>query len=301
MNGREYLVFSERPELKNPKLVCGITGWVDGGEASTGSVEYLIKKLKVKKFAELPVDRFHVYQLPGQVSLRPNIKIEDGILKYHRFPQNRFYYWINPEAGDDLILFLGTEPCLNWEEYGGAIISLAEEFGVVRIYQLGGVMDETPHTREPNVSCTCSSESLKEEMQGYGVQFGSYEGPGSFATAMLHLCRNKSIEVVDIMARATYYPEFNVVIAHNPKTIRAVVRRLNSLLHLNLDISDLDKQAEELEAKLGFMVSQSPEFRAYVNELEKDYIEAKYDEPLDVSADEAIHLAEEFLREKREE
>lgn len=282
-------------------MICGITGWVDGGEASTGSVEYLVKKLKAKKFAEMPIDRFHIFQFPGQVSLRPTIKIEDGILKEHKFPHNVFYYWVNPEAGNDLILFSGSEPCSNWEDYGRAILSIAEGFGVIRIYQLGGVMDETPHTREPNVSCTCSSEVLKAEMEKYNVQFGNYEGPGSFATTMLYLCRNKSIELIDMMARATYYPEFNVVIAHNPKTIRAIVKRLNSLLNLKLDISDLDRQAEELEAKLGFMVSQSPEFRTYVSELEKDYTESKYEEPLDVSADEAIHLAEEILREKREE
>ena len=301
MAGSENLVYNERPGLNHPNMICGITGWVDGGEASTGSVGYLVKKLKAKKFAEMPIDKFHIFQFPGQVSLRPTIKIEDGILKEHKFPRNVFYYWVNPDNGNDLILFSGSEPCFNWEEYGRAILDVAEEFGVIRIYQLGGVMDETPHTREPNVSCTCSSEALKEEMGKYNVQFGNYEGPGSFATMMLYLCQIKSIEIVDMMARATYYPEFNVVIANNPKTIRAIVKRLKSLLHLNMDIADLDRKAEELEAKLGFMVSQSPEFRTYVAELEKDYTELKYEEPLDVSADEAIHLAEEILREKREE
>jgi len=282
-------------------MVCGIGGWVDGGEAATGSVKYLAKKLAAKRFAEIPLDRFHIFQVPGQLSLRPQIRIEEGMLKEHHFPQNQFFSWVNPNADNDLILFRGTEPNLNWEEYAGAILDLAEEFAVVRIYLLGGVLDKTPHTREPGVSCTCSSEKLKEEMQKCGMQFSSYEGPGSFATTLLHLCQARQRQVVSITARATYYPEFNIVIPHNPKTIRAVVRHLNYLLDLNLDVSDLDRQAEEFEAKLDFMASQNPRFQAYIEKLEKDFTEAKYEEPLGISPDEAVRLAEEFLKEKRED
>jgi len=282
-------------------MVCGISGWVDGGEAATGSVRYLVRRLKAKRFAEIPIDKFHIFQVPGQLSLRPQVRMEDGILKEHRFPQNQFFYSVNPNADNDLILFLGTEPNLNWEEYADAILGVAEEFAVFRIYLLGGVLDKIPHTKEPSVSCSCSSEQLKEEMQKYNVRFSNYEGPGSFGTTLLYTCQKKQMQMVSITARATYYPEFNIVIPRNPKAIRAVVRRLNGLLHLNLDISDLDRDAEEFEAKLGFMASQNPEFQAYVEELEKDFIEVKYEEPLDISASEAVQIAEEFLKEKKED
>ncbi len=301
MDRRGNVIIVEKPRLRHPYMVCGISGWVDGGEAATGSIRYLVEKLEAKRFAEIPIDRFHIFQVPGQLSLRPHIKIEDGVLKEHRFPQNQFFYWVNPNADNDLILFLGTEPNLNWEEYAEAILGVAEEFAVVRIYLLGGVLDKTPHTREPDVSCACSSDQLREEMRKYSMQFSNYEGPGSFATTLLHLCQDRRVQMVSITARATYYPEFNIIIAHNPKTIRAVVRRLNQLLRLNLDVSDLDRQAEEFEAKLSFMASQNPQFHAYVEELEKDFTELKYEEPLEISPDEAVRLAEEFLREKRED
>ena len=298
---RGNVIITEKPKLRHPYLVCGIGGWVDGGEAATGSIRYLVRKLGTKRFAEIPIARFHIFQVPGQLSLRPQIKIEDGLLKEHRFPQNQFFYWVNPNTDNDLILFLGTEPNLNWEEYAEAILSVVEEFAVARIYLLGGVLDKTPHTKEPAVSCACSSEQLKKEMQKYGMQFSNYEGPGRFGTTLLYICQQKQVPMVSITARATYYPEFNIVIPRNPKSIRAVIRRLNSPLRLNLDISDLDREAEEFEAKLGFMASHNPEFQTYIEELEKDYIEVKYEEPLDISANEAVQLAEEFLKEKRED
>jgi len=298
---RGNVIITGKPKLRHPYLVCGIGGWVDGGEAATGSTRYLVRKLGAKRFAEIPIARFHIFQVPGQLSLRPQIKIEDGLLKEHRFPQNQFFYWVNPNADNDLILFLGTEPNLNWEEYAEAILSVVEEFAVARIYLLGGVLDKTPHTKEPAVSCACSSEQLKKEMQKYGMQFSNYEGPGRFGTTLLYICQQKKVPMVSITARATYYPEFNIVIPRNPKSIRAVIRRLNSPLRLNLDISDLDREAEEFEANLSFMASHNPEFQTYIEELEKDYIEVKYEEPLDISANEAVQLAEEFLKEKRED
>ena len=301
MDKRGNLIITEKPKLRHPYMVCGISGWLDGGESATGSIKYLVRKLGAKTFAKIPLDKFHVFQVPGQLSLRPHIKIKEGVLKEHRFPKNQFFYWVNPNADNDLILFQGTEPNLNWEEYAEAMLSIAEEFAVTRIYLLGGVLDKTPHTKEPGVSCVCSSEQLKEEMQKYNVQFGNYEGPGRFGTMLLYICQKKRIEMISITARATYYPEFNIIVQRNPKAIRTVIRRLNSLLRLNLESSDLDREVEEFEAKIGFMVSHNPEFQTYVEELEKDFIEVKYEEPLDISGDEAVRIAEEFLKRKKED
>ncbi|MEE9366007.1 MAG: PAC2 family protein [Dehalococcoidales bacterium] len=295
------LQFLEKPELRQPYLICGINGWVDGGEAATGTTQYLVKKLKAKKFAEMPLDRYHVFQVPGQLSLRPQIKIADGLLKQHVFPRNEFFYWVDPHSAHDLILYLGTEPNTNWEEYAENILNLAAHYSASRIYVLGGVLDKTPHTREAGVFCACTSKELRQEMLKYNMQSSNYEGPGSFSITMLHLAQKRKMPMVSIIARATYYPEFNIVIPRNPKAIKAVVLRLNDLFHLNLDMSDIDQEADELEVKLNFMASHNQEFQAYIEELEKDYVEVKYEAPLDLTANEAVQLAEEFLKETREE
>ncbi len=211
MDRQGNVIIVKKPRLRHPYMVCGISGWVDGGEVATGSIQYLVRKLEAKRFAEIPINRFHIFQVPGQLSLRPHIRIEDGILKEHRFPQNQFFYWFNPNADNDLILFLGTEPNLNWEEYADAILGVAEELAVIRIYLLGGVLDKTPHTREPGVSCACSSGQLKEEMRKYSVQFSNYEGPGSFSTTLLRICQDRRGQMVSITTRATYYPEFDKI------------------------------------------------------------------------------------------
>jgi len=294
------VVFAENPKLRQPYMVCGMGGWLDGGEAATGSVRYLIRKLEAIVFADMPIAKFHVFQVPGQVSLGPSITIEDGILKEHRLPENQFFYWVNPTSEHDLILFLGTEPNMNWDEYAGAILDVAQEFAVARVYLLGGLLEDNPYTREPGVMCICSSPELQEEMDKYGVQFVSYEGPGSFGTALLHACQNRGLQMAGLIARATYYPAFNIAIPYNPKAIRALVRRLNRLLDVNLGLSDLDREVEDWEGKLTLFGRHNAQFAAYIKQLEKDFVEVKYEEPLDISAEEAVQLAQELLKGEKE-
>lgn len=284
----------EKPKLKHPYMVCGFNGWVDGGESSTGTIRYIIRKLNAKKFAEIPIEKFHVFQVPGQEFLRPDVIIENGTLKEHHFPKNEFFH-CNTAGNNDLILFLGTEPNLNWEEYAQTILGVAGDFTVKRVYLLGGVLGRVPYTKEPNVSCVCSPPALLVEMKKYNVQLASYEGPGSFGTTLIYECQKNNLQVVSLMAIALYYPEYNITVPRNPSSIRAIMKRLNRLLNINLDISDLNAEVADLKGKLGFMTNQNSELKDYMSKLEKDYDELKYEEPLEISADEAVRIAEELL------
>jgi proteasome assembly chaperone (PAC2) family protein len=295
----QNLAFLEEPNLRSPDMVCGIGGWVDGGSAATGSVKYLVRRLKAKVFAEMPIARFHIHQLPGQESLRPQVKMKNGLLEDHRFPSNQFFYWVHPNADHDLILFLGTEPNLNWEEYAEGVLSLASEMSVSRIYLLGGVMDTCPHTMEPWVSCACTSAGLKKEMSKYAVGDSNYEGPGSIDTTLMHYCQNRRLDAVSMVAGSTFYPDFNIAIGYNPKSIRALMRRLNPLLGLKLELADLDTLVRDFENKLGSTLNQTAEFKAYVAQLEKKYEEVVFEEPLDLSGEEAVDMVEEFLQDDR--
>jgi len=294
---KDDVTYTARPELRQPVMVIALDGWVDGGQAATGTLSFLRRKLRPRKLAEIHPGRFYVYQVPGQLSLRPHCRIENGLLTEYRRQHNVFYYWINSEAGQDVILFQGAEPNLNWDDYCAAVLRVAGEFGVSRIYMLGGVLDKVPHTREPAVSSVCTGRELRDELLHYGVGFTDYEGPGGVRTALLDHCRRRGVDMAMLHVRATYYPEFNMVIAHNPKAIRALVILLQKMLHLPLDISELDRKSRDFEAHLSYLALQNSELKAYVEALERDYRQSDTPEVQDwLSADEAIQAAEEFLR-----
>ena len=268
---------------------------------SVGGVKALIGQFKGVKFAEMATARYHVYQVPGVESLRPVFKMQDGLLVESELPRDQFFYALNPASDHDLILFVGNEPSLNWEEYADTVAGVARDFGSERLYTFGGILDRSPYTRAPRISCTCTGIDVKSEMQRYNVTFSSREGPASFNIMLLHACKKIGLGGANLTVRVPYYPEFNVAFDYSPKSIKAVLIRLSHLMQLDMNFAELDKAAGELDGKLDFMRQQNPQFNAYVEELEKDYVAMPYEEPIDMSPHEAVRFAEEFLRENNDQ
>ena len=301
MSEERHLIFKSRPTLRNPFIVCGLNGWVNSGNVAVGGVNYFISQFKAVKFAEMPTSRYHIYQLPGVQSLSPVFRMQDGLITASHLPKNEFYYAQNLLSEHDLILFLGTEPNLNWEEYADTIVSLACDYGASRLYACGGLLDKIPYTREPIMTCTCTSAKVKDEMRQYNVMFSNREGPATFNQMLLYACKEKGLDGASFTVRVPYYPEFNVLIGYSPKSIKAVLIRLNHLMHLDLNFAELDNAITELQGKLDFVRQQNPQFNTYIEELEKNYVEMPYKETLDISPSEAIRFAEEFLKENKDQ
>lgn len=260
------LRISRKPILRKPRLLLGLSGWMDGGEVSTGTVECLVAKLGARKFAEIDPRGFYLASFPGSMEItalfRPHTKITDGLIESFDEPTNTFFC----NESQDLILFTGKEPHLNWEEFAECIFSLCNEFGVEMIYFIGSVAGLVPHTREPRLFCSVSHPELKDVFQHYGVKFANYEGPASIITYLTASSRKRGIRMVSLVATIPAYVQGN-----NPKCIEAVTRRLAGMLELDVELGDLTAISEEFEKKLCDVVQEQPELESNIHKLEEDY------------------------------
>ncbi len=262
----DKLKIYNRPSFKQPRLLLGFSGWMDGGEVSTGTVKVLIDKLGAKKFAEIDPEGFYIYSFPGMMEVtalfRPHTKIESGLIKDFEVPTDAFY------AGEegDLIMFLGKEPNLLWQEFAECIFSLCETFGVRQIYFVGSVAGLVPHTRDPRLICSTSNEHLKEQFQHYGVRFSDYEGPASIVTYLSVESQKRGIDMVTLVAAIPAYVQGN-----NPKCVEAVAHRLAGILGLHIDLDDMTALSEAFEQKLSGVVQDQPELADNIHKLEEDY------------------------------
>ena len=288
--------FLSKPKLRKPYIICGLSGSFNGGNVSEDGVDFFINQFNAEKFAEMPAARYHLYQIPGIDNLRPVFKMQDGLIVDSELPVNEFYYAINPNSDHDLILFVGDEPSFNWEEYADTVVDVAREFGAVKLFSMCGILDMTPYTREPVISCTCSDALVKKEMENYHVTFSNREGMANFGQMLVHACMNKGLEAVNFTVRVPCYPEFNVFLADSPKSLKAILVRLKDLMRYDLNFEKLDGEVKEMEGKLDFVRQQNPGFNTLIEELEKKYLETPYQESLDISPSDAVKLAEEFLK-----
>ena len=50
----------KRPKFSNPRLLLGFSGWMDGGDVSTGTVKCLVDKLGAQGFAEIEPGKLYI-------------------------------------------------------------------------------------------------------------------------------------------------------------------------------------------------------------------------------------------------
>ena len=255
-----------RPSLEDATLVLAFTGWMDGGDVSTGTVKRLVDLLDAQPMAEIDAEPFYIHNFPGSMEIaalfRPHIKIEDGIVQSVDMPSNDFYY--NEDA--NLVLFVGKEPNMRWRTFGDCIFKLARDTGVSRLVFVGSFGGAVPHTREPRMYVTCSEERLHADLENVGLRRTGYAGPGSFMTYLLTQAPSAGLEMVSLVAEIPGYLQ-----GPNPFCIEAITRRLSKILHLSLDLDSLRTASNEWEVEVTNVVEENDEMLEKIRELEHEY------------------------------
>jgi hypothetical protein len=275
--GLEVLQVFERPRLTEGTLVLAFSGWMDGGDVSTGTVRRLVELTKAGRIAEIDPEPFYIYNFPGSMEMaalfRPHIEIEDGLVKDVEMPSSVFY--CHPEA--NLVMFVGKEPNMRWRQYGQCILALARQVGIRRILFVGSFGGLVPHTREPRLYVTCSDQQLLPEMTRYGVGRTAYEGPGSFTTYLMTQAPLARLEMVSLVAEIPSYLQ-----GTNPACLEAVTRRLAKILKLPVELDSLRIASTRWELEVSSQVEQDEELAAQIRSLEQAYDDALLEQSRDL-------------------
>jgi len=252
MAGR--LITHEEPELTAPYIIVGFKGWLNAGEVSTGSVAYLKRRLGAHTFAHIDTQGYYIYQMPTvnpEQTLRPHTRIEEGVIRKMDLPKNEFSFW-KSGTGHDLILFTGVEPNLEWQEFAQVILDVARRYKTPRIYALGGVFDQVPHTRRTRTFAVVNHQRLRDELRQL-TRFIDYEGPCSFTTLLLYQANDQGIEALGISARTPLYIQ-----EYNAKACYDLLKVILALTRLDIDLGDLKQAGEALVEMTDRAFNQNP-------------------------------------------
>jgi proteasome assembly chaperone (PAC2) family protein len=262
----DYLRLGDCPTMVNATLVLSFTGWMDGGNVSTGTVERLVDLLSARGIAEIDPEPFYIYNFPGPMEVaalfRPFVKFEEGVLTSISMPSSDFYC----HEPASLVLFVGKEPNMNWQAYGDCVFRLAKRAGVGRILFVGSFGGSVPHTRQPRLFVSCSDAQTMVEMEPYGVRRSDYEGPGSFSTFLMSRAPAEGIQMASLIAEIPGYLQ-----GTNPLCIEAVTRRLAKILKLPLKLDSLRTASTEWELQISSVIENDKELEEKVHQLEQEY------------------------------
>lgn len=262
----EALVIYREPKLKNARMVLGFSGWMDGGEVSTGVIEQLGDRLGATEFAEIDPEGFYIYNFPGPMEIsglfRPHTKIEDGLIIEYQEPQNEFYC----SEEHNLILFSGKEPNQRWNEYAECIFEMADRFNVKTIWFVGSVSGTVPHTKAPRFFASVSDEKLKDLFERFALKPSNYEGPASLVTHMVAAARDRGIDMGSLVAEIPAYVQ-----GKNIKCITAAAEKVCALLNIEVNLDDLKMVSQEFDKRLTEAAKKRPELAELIRKMELEY------------------------------
>jgi hypothetical protein len=226
----------KEPKLKSPYMVAA---WPGMGNVALRAVTYLREKLRAEEFAEIePAGFFH----PVGASIKGNI------IEIPKFPKSKFYYWVNNRSLHDLVIFLGeAQPSLEKEyEFACEILHLVGKFGVERVYTFAAMPSVMEHTHEPKVWGVVTHTSLAKNLADYGVSLMNEGQISGMNGLLLAVAKEKGFQGICLLGELPYY----TIQIENPKSSKAVLEVLCKMLGMEVDSSELDYQAKQIEEEI---------------------------------------------------
>jgi proteasome assembly chaperone (PAC2) family protein len=288
----EALNLWEIPRAEEVYLFCGWRQWADAGSVSSGLPLYLIQHTAARKIGEIRSDGFYLFQIPGTHDLvRPVVKYNDGYPESLRRPQNEFYYARLGRHG--LAFFLGDEPHMDVERYVEAILQAARKLNARRLISFGGMYGEFPYDKERLVSAIVSHPELRQDLPSLEVELSNYHGGASIGSYLCRKAGENHLKHIGFYAVVPSYDFSSMIKTESVIRIENdftawlnVMRRVNFMLKIELDLNDLEQRStrlmEVMDNKINELDEASPQLglRDYLRRLSDDFTERPFN-PLD--------------------
>jgi predicted ATP-grasp superfamily ATP-dependent carboligase len=278
------VIWSDRPRLRAPVMVCAFKGWNDAGEAASAAVSFIRESFDAEDVASIDPEEFFDF-----TAVRPTVRLTEGLTREIDWPSATVSAAAVPGAEGDLVTVQATEPSLRWRRYTENILATARELNVRMVITLGALLADVPHSRPVGITGLASEQSLVRKL---GFQNTRYEGPTGIVGVLHHACASAGLASASLWASVPHY----VAAAPNPKVALALVRAFEGVAGVVVDAGELENAAEDYERQVSAAVASDPEVKAFVERLETAMDEVEADEPSEESLPSADSIARDFQR-----
>jgi predicted ATP-grasp superfamily ATP-dependent carboligase len=277
------LIWDRRPDgLRAPAMVCAFQGWNDAGDAASSAVSFLAGALDARRFARIDSEEFYDFQ-----SNRPSIRLDGRERREISWPTVEIFEATAPRAPRDLVLVQGVEPSMRWRGFCAHLVDLAEALGVQVVVSMGALLGDVPHTRPVSMTGHATDPALLDRL---GLTPSAYEGPTGIVGVLHAACADAGLPAASLWAAVPHY----VAAATNPKAALALLRRVEVLIGVSIDVSELESAAGDYERQVGLAVQSDPDIQAFVERLEQAAETDEASAPTEVPSGDT--LAREFQR-----
>jgi len=255
-----HIRYSEQPNLRRPVLILAFAGWNDASEVATTAVRFLVSRWEAKKFADLDPEEFYNF-----ARVRPHVKLEEDHTRVVTWPENAFYYHVDPLLDRDFVLLVGIEPNLKWRTFCDEILGVCRTVEVASALSLGGLIADVPHTRAPRLTAFSTDPELIARFPELAIRRTRYQGPTGIVGVLSDAFTKSQIPVGSLWGNVPHY----ISASPNPKVVSALLSRLSTIYGLGLDLSEMERAGRRFERQVNEALMHNPEVSQYVKQLEE--------------------------------
>ena len=231
----EEIKIYKKIEVNNPVMIAA---WPGMGNVALGAVDYIRKKLKAARFAEIKID---------PLSTLDAVEVEDGLSRLPKPPLNTFYYTKNP----DIIIFEGEVQIagISGIELLNKVLDFAAGFNISRIYTAAALALPISFRDASEVYGVANKEALRDILAKSGVKLmegGHISGLNGLA---LSFAEKRGIEAMCLLATMPQY----AISLPNPKASQAVIEVLSKMIGISVDLHELGGYIKDMEERMAMV------------------------------------------------
>ncbi|MEP7215115.1 MAG: PAC2 family protein [Anaerolineaceae bacterium] len=253
----DFLKVDRKPDLHDPVAVMAFAGWNDAASAATNAARFVVRRLGARKFATIDPEPFFDFR-----ENRPRVRVNSRDEREISWPANDFFYARNPSGPHDIVVAVGIEPNLKWGPFAEAYTGLFRQLNVTLAVSLGALMAEVPHTRDVRVTGSAFDPSVAE---GLDLSVSNYEGPTGIVGVLHQRLRQSDLPAASLWANVPHY----ITTAQNPPATSALLRRLQKILAMEFDYTELDAAGSRFLLEINTAISGNADLMEYVRRLER--------------------------------
>lgn len=268
--------------LRNPFMVAAFSGWGDASNVATTSAAFILQKREVDRALDLDPEEYFVL-----TETRPWVRVGSDGERRITWPTLAIMRGVGEPR--DAAVLVGPEPQLHWRTFAKQVVDYWQRAsdGAGPVVLLGAFLAGVSHSGPVVLTGFATTPELRARLEQLGIHSSAYEGPTSCHSVLADAFKTAGIPCCSVWAAVPHY----VGTMPNPKACAAMLRAVDALVGLDLDLTELDDAASTFEKQVSVAMAHSGQTLA----LTSGQTAPKDDEPLPPTED-LLRGVEEFLK-----
>ena len=231
----ENIRYYKNIDVVNPVMIAA---WPGMGNVALGTADYIRRKLKAVRFAEIKTD---------PLAALDAVEVKSGLSKLPKTPLSTFYYTKDP----DIILFEGeVQPAgRGGIELLNKVLGVAADFKVSRIFTGAAFPMPISYKDASEIYAAANKESLRDYLKDSGIRLMDGGHISGLNGLLLGFAAKKGIDAICLLATMPHY----AISLPNPKASSAIIETLNMLLNISIDVRELVGYIKDMEERMSII------------------------------------------------